>query len=69
VPRRQRVPRRRLPRLRREWRFEDRGPDRTHAELDLRIDPGRFVPAIVRDAISDAVVRRALSDLKAYVER
>jgi len=51
-----------------EWRFETRGAG-THAELDLRIDPGRFVPRIVRDAISDAVMRRALADLKAYVER
>jgi ribosome-associated toxin RatA of RatAB toxin-antitoxin module len=52
-----------------EWRFEDTGPGRTHAELDLRIDPGRFVPRVVRTAISDAVMRRALSDLKSYVER
>jgi ribosome-associated toxin RatA of RatAB toxin-antitoxin module len=51
-----------------EWRFEQRGAG-THAELDLRIDPGRFVPQIVRTAISDAVMRRALADLKAYVER
>ena len=51
-----------------EWRFEARGAG-THAELDLRIDPGRFVPRIARDAISDAVMRRALADLKAYVER
>ena len=51
-----------------EWRFEPRGAG-THAELDLRIDPGRFVPQIVRTAISDAVMRRALADLKAYVER
>jgi ribosome-associated toxin RatA of RatAB toxin-antitoxin module len=50
-----------------EWRFEARGAG-THAELDLRIDPGRFVPRIVRDAISDAVMRRALADLKTYVE-
>ncbi|HEV7808012.1 MAG TPA: SRPBCC family protein [Solirubrobacteraceae bacterium] len=52
-----------------EWRFEQRAAGRTHAELELRIDPGRFVPQIVRTAISDAVMRRALSDLKAYVER
>jgi ribosome-associated toxin RatA of RatAB toxin-antitoxin module len=52
-----------------EWRFEEAGPGRTRAELDLRIDPGRFVPSIVRSAISDAVMRRALSDLKSYVER
>ena len=50
-----------------EWRFHERGSG-THAELDLCIDPGRFVPRIVRTAISDAVMRRALSDLKAYVE-
>ena len=51
-----------------EWRFEPAGADGTHAELDLRIDPGRFVPRVVRTAISDAVMRRALSDLKAHVE-
>ncbi len=51
-----------------EWRFEDAGPGRTHAELDLRIDPGRFVPRVLRAAISDAVMRRALSDLKVHVE-
>jgi ribosome-associated toxin RatA of RatAB toxin-antitoxin module len=50
-----------------EWRFEpaDGG---THVELDLRIDPGRFVPGPLRGAISDAVMRRALKDLKAHLE-
>ena len=53
-----------------EWRFNALdGGGRTHAELDLRIDPGRFVPGPVRGAIADAVMRRALRDLKAYVER
>ena len=53
-----------------EWRFEPLdGGARTRAELDLRIDPGRFVPGIVRKAISDAVIRRALSDLKTHLER
>jgi len=52
-----------------EWRFEPIAGDRTHAELDLRIDPGRFVPRPLRTAIADAVMRRALRDLKAYVER
>ena len=53
-----------------EWRFEsiDEGA-RTRVELDLRIDPGRFVPGVLRKAISDAVMRRALSDLKAHLER
>jgi ribosome-associated toxin RatA of RatAB toxin-antitoxin module len=52
-----------------EWRFEPvDGGRRTHAELDLRIDPGRFVPGFVRTAIADAVMSRALTDLKAHLE-
>jgi ribosome-associated toxin RatA of RatAB toxin-antitoxin module len=52
-----------------EWRFEPAGDGRTRVELDLRIDPGRFVPGLVRAAIADAVMRRALRDLRAHVER
>ena len=52
-----------------EWRFEPIGDGRTRVELDLRIDPGRFVPSLLRTAIADAVMRRALRDLQAYVER
>lgn len=50
-----------------EWRFVgvDGG---TRAELDLRIDPGRFVPGPVRGLIADAVMRRALDDLKRHLE-
>ena len=51
-----------------EWRFEPRGDGGTHVELDLRIDPGRFVPGPVRGAISDAVIKRALRDLKRQAE-
>jgi ribosome-associated toxin RatA of RatAB toxin-antitoxin module len=51
-----------------EWRFLERDGGGTRVELDLRIDPGRFVPGPVRSAISDAVMRRALRDLKAHVE-
>ena len=51
-----------------EWRFEPAGDGRTRAELDLKIDPGRFVPGPVRRAIADAVMKRALSDLKAHLE-
>ena len=43
--------------------------DRTRAELDLRIDPGLFVPGPVRRAIAHAVMGRALDDLKRHVER
>ncbi len=52
-----------------EWRLEAVADDRTRVELDLRIDPGRFVPRLLRDAIAAAVMRRALSDLKAYLEQ
>jgi ribosome-associated toxin RatA of RatAB toxin-antitoxin module len=47
-----------------EWRFKPRDGGGTHAELDLKIDPGRFVPGPVRSAIADAVMRRSLADLK-----
>ena len=52
-----------------EWRFEPRRDGGTHAELDLRIDPGRLVPGPLRSAIADAVMRRALRDLKRHLER
>lgn len=52
-----------------EWRFMARdGGDATHVELDLHVDPGRFVPGPLRSAISDAVMRRALRDLKTHLE-
>ena len=52
-----------------EWRFEPRGDGGTHVELDLRIDPGRFLPRALRGVVAEAVMRRALSDLKRFVER
>jgi ribosome-associated toxin RatA of RatAB toxin-antitoxin module len=52
-----------------EWRFVPRdGGGATHVELDLHVDPGRFVPGPLRAAISDAVMRRALRDLKTHLE-
>ena len=52
-----------------EWRFVALDDARTRVELDLTIDPGRLVPGPVRSLIADAVMRRALADLKAHVER
>jgi ribosome-associated toxin RatA of RatAB toxin-antitoxin module len=54
-----------------EWRFMPVAgdPEQTRVELDLDIDPGRFVPGPLRAFISDAVMGRALQDLKRHVER
>jgi ribosome-associated toxin RatA of RatAB toxin-antitoxin module len=51
-----------------EWRFIALPGERTRAELDLHIDPGRFVPGPVRAVIADAVMRTALADLKRHCE-
>jgi ribosome-associated toxin RatA of RatAB toxin-antitoxin module len=51
-----------------EWRFEDAGDGTTRVELDLQIDPGRFVPGPVRSAIREFVMTRALRDLKRHLE-
>ena len=50
-----------------EWRFLEREFG-TRVELDLRIDPGRFVPGPVRAIISNVVMGRALADLKRHLE-
>ena len=50
------------------WRFLPNDDGGTHVELDLQIDPGRFVPGPLRSAIRDAVMRRALRDLKQHLE-
>ena len=50
-----------------EWRFIPAGQD-TRVELELHIDPGRLVPRPVRAAIANAVMSRALADLKRYLQ-
>src|SRR5688572_7521778 len=51
-----------------EWRFTDDGAGGTHVELELDIDPGRFVPGPVKSAIREFVMTRALRDLKSHLE-
>ena len=51
-----------------EWRFTDNGDGTTRVELELDIDPGRFVPGPVKSAIREFVMTRALKDLKAHLE-
>ena len=51
-----------------EWRFEPLAGGRTRAQPQLAIDPGRLVPRPIRALISEAVMARALADLKVHVE-
>jgi ribosome-associated toxin RatA of RatAB toxin-antitoxin module len=51
-----------------EWRFIDRGDGTTRVELELDIDPGRFVPGPVKSAIREYVMTRAVRDLKSHLE-
>ena len=52
-----------------EWRFKPLVGGRTQVDLEVRLDPGRFVPGPVRSLIARAVIRGALEDLDAYFER
>jgi ribosome-associated toxin RatA of RatAB toxin-antitoxin module len=50
-----------------EWRFEPLPGGRTRVELDLDVDPGRFVPGPVKALVRAAVMDRALADLRAHL--
>jgi ribosome-associated toxin RatA of RatAB toxin-antitoxin module len=52
------------------WRFEPIGssPDRTNAVVEVRLDPGRLVPRPVARIVEDALLGRAVEDLKRRVE-
>jgi ribosome-associated toxin RatA of RatAB toxin-antitoxin module len=51
-----------------EWRFLARPGGATCVQLDMTIDPGRFVPGPLRRVIADAVLRRSLEDLRRHLE-
>ena len=50
-----------------DYRFEQHG-DATHVTFGLRIDPGLRVPGPVAKMLNEAVMGRALEDLKKRVE-
>jgi ribosome-associated toxin RatA of RatAB toxin-antitoxin module len=51
-----------------EWRFTENADGGTDVELELELDPGRFIPGPVRKAVQGAVMGRALKDLARRVE-
>lgn len=51
-----------------EWRFTERPDGRTDVVLELELDPGRFVPGPVRNAVREIVMGRSLRDLRRRVE-
>jgi ribosome-associated toxin RatA of RatAB toxin-antitoxin module len=50
------------------WTFEPRPGGRTLAAVEISVDPGRWVPGPVKHAIEDALLKRALEDLRSRVE-
>jgi ribosome-associated toxin RatA of RatAB toxin-antitoxin module len=50
------------------WTFEPDGAGGTRAAVQVHLDPGRFVPRPVARVVEDALLGRAVEDLKARVE-
>jgi ribosome-associated toxin RatA of RatAB toxin-antitoxin module len=50
------------------WTFEPLGAGRTLATVQIEADPGRWVPGPVKRVIEDALLRRAVEDLRRHVE-
>ena len=50
------------------WTFERRPGGRTLAAVEIEVDPGRWVPGPIKNAIEDALLKRALQDLRSRVE-
>jgi ribosome-associated toxin RatA of RatAB toxin-antitoxin module len=51
------------------WTFDPAGPDRTRARVEITADPGRWVPRPVQRVIEEALLRRAVDDLRNHLER
>jgi len=50
------------------WTFEPRPDGRTLAAVEISVDPGRWVPGPVKRAIEEALLKRAMEDLRERVE-
>jgi ribosome-associated toxin RatA of RatAB toxin-antitoxin module len=50
------------------WTFDPDGRGGTRASVQVHLDPGRFVPRPVARIVEDALLGRAVEDLKARVE-
>jgi ribosome-associated toxin RatA of RatAB toxin-antitoxin module len=52
-----------------QWAFDERDGDRTHVTFSLRIDPGLRMPDRLARLLNEAVMGRAVNDLKARVAK
>jgi ribosome-associated toxin RatA of RatAB toxin-antitoxin module len=50
------------------WTFSEVDGDRTLATVEIEADPGRWVPGPVKRLVEDALLRRAVEDLRRHVE-
>ena len=51
-----------------EWRFGETADGGTDVELELTLDPGRFVPGPIRSVVRSVVMGRTLADLARHVD-
>lgn len=51
-----------------EFVFEDQGDGTTLATYSLRLDPGVWLPGPIAKVLKDQVMKRAVEDLKRYLE-
>jgi ribosome-associated toxin RatA of RatAB toxin-antitoxin module len=57
-----------LKRVEGEFLFEDQGDGTTLATYSLRLDAGVWLPGPIARVLNDQVMKRAVDDLKRYVE-
>ena len=50
------------------WTFHPAGEGRTTARVEIEADPGRFLPGPVKRMLEDALLKRAVDDLRNHLE-